>query len=149
MVKMKKTKNILSYFLIILNLTMFINCVLYLMPAIQQIPTIDFVEFYYSQELHFTLAWIIIPLLNICLLYIDISHFRCFKIDIFYLFYTIIIACNLYLIYAANIIHSPPEFTNYRAVIGMLLISFPNICYFIYLIFNRYKNSKFNSTCQK
>lgn len=146
---MKKVKNILSYFLIILNMTMFINSVLYLMPAIQQITTVDFVEFYYSRELHFSLAWIITPLLNICLVYVGTSRLERLKIGIFYLLNVMAIICNLYLIYAANILYSPPRCTNYRVVIGMLSISFPSICYFVYLIFNRYKNGKFNSTWQK
>ena len=146
---MNKIKKLLSYFLIILNMTMFINSVLYLMPAIQQITTIDLVDFYYTRELRFSLAWIITPLFNIFLIYISAVRLECLKTGIFYLLNAMAIICNLYLIYAANILHSPPRFTNYRAVIGMLSISFPSICYFVYLIFNRYKNSKFNSTCQK
>ena len=142
-------KKLLSYFLIILNMTMFINSVLYLMPAIQQIATIDLVEFYYTRELHFSLAWIVTPLLNVCLIYIGIIRLKCLKMGIFYLLNAKAIICNLYLIYAANILYSPPRCTNYRAVIGMLSISVPSICYFVYLIFSQYKNCKFNSTCQK
>ena len=77
-------------------MTMFINSVLYLMPAIQQIATIDLVEFYYTRELHFSLAWIVTPLLNVCLIYIGIIRLKCLKMGILYLLNAKAIICKLY-----------------------------------------------------